>query len=126
MTTHITRSDPGRRLRLVGTEESKAAGVVDAQQLLANIENPEDDCTAAVALYVSLVEFIAMALDNRFEEWNARLNGFCSVIGPVLERTAALEAKCTLLSASLNQADLELAVRDLELQFITETEGGEL
>ena len=126
MSTSITRSGNTQRIRLVAAEEAKATGKTDAQQLLANIANTDDGCTAAEALYVSLVEFIALAHDNRFEECNARLNGFCEVVGPVLHRTATLEAKYTQLSASLNQADLELAVRDLELQFITETEGGEL
>lgn len=126
MTTHITRPDPGRRLRLVGTEEAKAAGTADAQQLLESLNNNYEGIPAADLLYTPIVEIIALASENRFEESEARLTAFCSIIGPILERTTALEAKCTLLSASLNQADLELAVRDLELQFITETEGGEL
>ena len=53
----------------------------------------------------ALGEIIALASENRFEESEARLTAFCSIIGPVLERTVALEAKCALLSASLNQAD---------------------
>ena len=105
MSTHITRSGNTQRLRLVDAEEAKATGKAEAQQLLDAIANPDDDSTAAETLHVSLVEFIALALDNRFEEWSGRTKGFCDVIGPVLQRTQALEAKCALLAASLNQAD---------------------
>lgn len=106
MTTHITRSSNVRRLRLVTAEEANATGTADANQLLANITPPDDEeSSASAVLHVALVEFIALALDNRFEEWSNRLAGFCEVIGPVLQRTQALEAKCALLSASLNQAD---------------------
>lgn len=98
MTTHITRHDPGRRLRLVGTEEARAAGKAEAQQLLAEVFPIDQNRTPADALYTALVELIALAHDNRFEECNARLDGFCEVVGPVLYRR-------TLLSASLNQAD---------------------
>ena len=106
MSTSITRSGNTQRIRLVAAEEAKATGKTDAQQLLANIALPDDEENSASAfLHVQLVEFISLALDNRFEEWSNRLAGFCDVIGPVLQRTQALEAKCALLSASLNQAD---------------------
>jgi hypothetical protein len=48
---------------------------------------------------------MALAFDNRTQESIERLDGFCAIIAPVLERAAALEAKCALLAASLNQAD---------------------
>lgn len=98
MTTHITRPDPSRRLRLVGTEEARAAGKAEAQQLLAEVFPIDQNRTPADALYTALVELIALAHDNRFEECNARLDGFCEVVGPVLYRR-------TLLSAALNQAN---------------------
>lgn len=107
MTTHITRSGNSQRLRLFGTEESKAAGAADAQQLLESLNDNREGIPAADLLFTPIVEIIALASENRFrfEESEARLTAFCSIIGPVLERTAALEAKCALLSASLNQAD---------------------
>lgn len=100
MTTSITR-----RLRLVIAEEAQTKGKAEAQKLLAEAFPTEENRTPADALYVALVEFIALAHDNRYEECNERLKGFCEVLGPVLYRTQALEAKCALLSASPNQAD---------------------
>lgn len=106
MTTHITRSGNTQRIRLVTPAEANATGKAKAQQLLANVALPDDEENSASAfLYISLVEFIALALDNRFEEWNNRLAGFCDVIGPVMQRATELDAKCALLSAALNQAD---------------------
>jgi hypothetical protein len=106
--------------------EASDTGTADARQLLNYMTNNPENIPAADLLCTPIVEIIALASENRFEECQARLTAFCAIIGPVLERTVALEAKCALLSASLNQADLEISVRDQELQFITETEGGEL
>ncbi len=89
MSTHITRPDPGRRLRLVNAEEARARGATEAQQLLAETFPANETRTPADALYTALVEFIALAHDNRFEELNERLKGFSDVIGPVLYRTQA-------------------------------------
>ena len=105
MTTSITRPDPGRRLRLLSTEESHKAGNYDAEKLLAALRNKEDDGNADCLLADTLNEIMALAFDNRVTESIERLDGFCAIIAPVLERAAALEAKCALLSASLNQAD---------------------
>ena len=105
MTNHITRSGNTQRLRLVNAEEAKATGKADAQQLLESLSDNQEGIPAADLLYTPIVEIIALASENRFEESEARLTAFCSIIGPVLERAAALEAKCALLSASLNQAD---------------------
>lgn len=99
MTTHITRSGNTQRLRLVNAEEANATGKAEARQLLAEVFPIDQNRTPADALYSTLVEFIAPAHDNRFEECNARLKGFCEVIGPVLYRRA-------LLAAALNQANL--------------------
>jgi hypothetical protein len=100
MTTHITR-----RLKLLSTDESHKAGNYDAETLLASFrkmnEGDEADCLLADAMN----GIMELAFDNRTEESIERLDGFCAIIGPVLERAAALEAKCALLSASLNQAD---------------------
>lgn len=105
MTTHITRPCNTQRLRLVSPAVARANGIAEAQQLLAE-DFPENEArTPADALYTALVEFIALAHDNRYEELNERLKGFCEIVGPVLHRAQTLEAKCALLSASLNQAD---------------------
>ncbi len=98
MSTHITRSGNTQRLRLVTAEEARATGKAEAQQLLAEAFPADQKCTPADALYAALVEFIALAHDNRYEECDGRLKGFCEVIGPVLYRR-------TLLSAALNQTD---------------------
>lgn len=101
--TTITR--PDRRLKLLSTEESHQAGKFDAESLLLAFRNIKDGDDAAGLLADAMSGIMGLAFDNRTEESVERLDGFCAVIGPVLERAAALEAKCALLSASLNQAD---------------------
>lgn len=101
--TNITR--PDRRLKLLSTEESHQAGNFDAEALLAAFRNIKEGDDAACLLADAMNGIMGLAFDNRTEESVERLDGFCAVIGPVLERAAALEAKCALLSASLNQAD---------------------
>ena len=94
-----------RRLKLLSTEESHKAGNYDAETLLVAFRNIEQSDDAASLLADTLNGIMALAFDNRTEESIERLDGFCAIIGPVLERAAALEAKCALLAASLNQAD---------------------
>jgi hypothetical protein len=101
--TTITR--PDRRLKLLSTEESHKAGNYDAETLLLAFRNMKDGDDAAGLLADTMNGIMALAFDNRTEESIERLDGFCAIIGPVLERAAALEAKCALLSTSLNQAD---------------------
>ena len=101
--TTITR--PDRRMKLLSTEESHKAGNYDAETLLLAFRNMKENDDAACLLADAMNGITALAFDNRTEESIERLDGFCAIIGPVLERAAALEAKCTLLSASLNQAD---------------------
>ncbi len=103
MNTSITRSD--RRLKLLSTEESHKAGNYDAETLLVAFRKANEGEDAASLLADALNGIMALAFDNRTEESIERLDGFCAILGPVLERAAALEAKCALLSASLNQAD---------------------
>lgn len=105
MTTTITRPGNTQRLRLVNAAEANATGKAEAQQLLAEDFPENEHRTPADALYVALVEFVALAHENRYEELHERLKGFCEIIGPALYRPQALEAKCALLSAALNQAD---------------------
>lgn len=105
MTTTITRPGNTQRLRLVNAAEANATGKAEAHQLLAETFPADESRAPADALHVALAEYIALAHDNRYEELHERLKGFCEVIGPVLYRPQALEAKCALLSAALNQAD---------------------
>ncbi|MBP8168875.1 MAG: hypothetical protein KAX99_04340 [Azonexus sp.] len=93
------------RLKLLSTEESHKAGNYDAETLLAAFRKANEEDDAASLLADTLNGIMALAFDNRTEESIERLDGFCAIIGPVLERAAALEAKCALLAASLNQAD---------------------
>ncbi len=86
MSTSITRPDIARRLRLVSAEEAKEIGISEAQRLLAETFPADEIRTPADALYTALVEFVALAQDNRFEELNERLKGFCEVVGPALYR----------------------------------------
>jgi len=103
MSTHITRSN--QRLKLLTAEESHKAGNFDAESLLARLRNVSEDDDPAFLMADAMNSFMALAFENRIEESIERLDGFCAVIGPVLERASALEAKCILLAASLNQAD---------------------
>lgn len=111
MTTSITRSGNTQRLRLVTADEARAAGKAEAQQLLAEAFPADQKRTPADALYTALVEFVALAHDNRYEECDARLKSFCEVIGPVLYRR-------TVLSAALNQADRMPQITDDEQRAI--------
>lgn len=88
--TTITRSNNVQRLRLVSAEEALATGTTVAQQLLAETFTADEIRTPADALYSALVEFIALANDNRSEECDARLKGFCEVMGPALLRAQAV------------------------------------
>lgn len=103
MTTSITRR-PGR-LKLLSTEESHQAGKFDAESLLVAFRNIKEGDDPACLLADAMNGIMGLAFDSRVEESVERLDGFCAIIAPVLERAAALEAKCALLSASLNQAD---------------------
>ena len=94
-----------RRLKLLSTEESHKAGNYDAETLLVAFRKANEGDDAASLLADALNGIMALAFDNRTEESIERLDGFCAILGPVLVRAAALEAKCALLSASLNQAD---------------------
>ena len=87
--TTITRPNPRQRLRLVGSEEARATGTADARKLLAETFSADEVRTPADALYSTLVELLALAHDNRVEECNERLKGFCEVVGPVLYRPQA-------------------------------------
>lgn len=114
--TTITR--PDRRLKLLSTEESHQAGKFDAESLLLALRNIKEGDDAASLLSDAMNGIMGLAFDNRVEESVERLDGFCAVIGPVLERAAALEAKCALLSASLNQADRVAQTTSLEQRAI--------
>jgi len=116
MPTHITRSD--HRLKLHSTAESHQAGSYDAETLLVSFRNFKEGDDAAGLLANAMNSIMALAFDNRTEEAIERLNGFCAVIGPVLERAAALEAKCALLSASLNQADRVTQTTSVEQRIV--------
>ena len=103
--------------------EASAAGQADARSLLLSIE--EGDIPTG-QLNDAISEIIALAIENRVEECEARKTAFCEIIGPVLrnaigttDQLEALRAKCALLSASLRQAEAQAT-------HVTETEGGEL
>lgn len=96
MTTHITRSGNTQRLRLVTAADANATGKADAQQLLADSFPADQERSPADALYAALVEFIALASDNRTEECDARLKGFCEVMGPALLRAQAVKINTQL------------------------------
>lgn len=85
MSTSITR--PDRRIRF-DPEAARHAGHQDAVALLVE-RHPTSD--PAGLLYTALVEIIALAHDDRYEECNARLEGFCEVIGPILQPTRIQE-----------------------------------
>ncbi len=156
MTTHITRSGNTQRLRLVSTEEARAAGTEDARQLLDDLNelfaDPDGACSSGLLSH-ALTEIIALATENRPEECHARLEGFADAIGPMLlgtllnqptdsvpeQRTIdAAIATCSQVSAgriiAAHPNDDDAIVTLCELQMavralepkFTETEGGEL
>lgn len=99
MSTNISR-----RITLSDVFNSRQSGEQDAQTLLAAMaefvaETGQQDFSST-ALTQSLYPIIELAQQHRIEECMARLEGFAEIIGPVLERIAAIEAKHALLSAS--------------------------
>lgn len=99
MSANITR-----RITLSDVFTSRQSGEQDAQTLLAVMaefiaEAGQQDFSST-ALTQSLYPIIELAQQHRIEECMARLEGFAEIIGPVLERIAAIEAKHALLSAS--------------------------
>ncbi len=117
MSTHITRSGNTQRLRLVNAEEARAAGIEDAEALLFSLGHADSDDgdptdTPEFRIEESLGAIVGLALTNRDEEFRARLDGYFSIIGPVLERA------CTSRSATLNQADRVAKITDDEQRAI--------
>ncbi len=102
MTTSITH--PDYRLRLQGASEIRDAGKREATGLLVALSNSDGE--PAALLSEALGEIIGLAVENRFEESTARIEGFCEVIGPIL-------------ADALNTVDPEHSN-------VTESEGGEL
>jgi len=87
MNTTITR--PFHRLRLQDPAESREAGAVDAQSLLGKLRevhnDPDGVCSTGLVTHF-MGEIITLAQNNRSEECTARLNGFASIVGPILRR----------------------------------------
>ncbi|MBL8420148.1 MAG: hypothetical protein JNK92_05875 [Dechloromonas sp.] len=69
------------------------AGKLDAAGLLVAIAGMADDDSPASLLNDALGKIIGLAAENRLDECQERLAGFCGIIGPKLERAVALEAK---------------------------------
>jgi hypothetical protein len=96
----------------IDLQESSRAGSTDGLNLITELCNLDREHTAPAVLFDALANVLGMALEHRMEESQTRLRAFCEVIGPMLDdganRVPALEEKCTLLSASLNQADKEI------------------
>jgi hypothetical protein len=116
-----------QRIR-IDLQESSRAGSTDGLNLITELCNLSGGCnTPAAALYEALAGIAGLGMDSRLEELQAHLTAFCEVIGPILDdgcnRVPALEAKCILLSASLNQAEKEV---DRLRHAVTDSEGGEL
>ncbi len=107
--------------------EAHKAGCTDGMNLIAELNNIRGKNTAESLFMQSLSEVVGLAVESRLPEAHARLSGFCGVVGALLNdaanRLPALEAKCTLLSASLNQMDNE---NDKLRHAVTDSEGGEL
>lgn len=107
--------------------EASAAGTEDASALLVAISHMEEGESPANLLSDAMSDIIGLAVENRLDECEARKAAFCAVVGPVLhnavgaaDQLETLQAKCTLLSASLRQAEA------MQESAITDSEGGEL
>lgn len=85
------------------------AGREDARQLISDLCDPAGEMGPAVCLVESLSEIIGLAVDLRTEEAAARLEGFASIIAPMLAEPASWRP-----------------VRAAPELTTTETEGGEL
>jgi hypothetical protein len=97
-----TRNTPRLQLRDVFT--ARMDGEQDAQSLLETMAQHVTESAhqevASGMLAQSLYPIIELAQQNRLEECMARLDGFAEIIGPVLERIPAVEAKCALITAA--------------------------
>ena len=86
-----------------------AAGRKDGLDLVTELCNMAGKNTAESLFMQSLSEIIGLAIECRSAEAHARLSGYADVVASMLADAAnklpALEAKCTLLSASLSNAD---------------------
>lgn len=91
----------------INPAEAAAAGEADARSLADAMQNAEEGDNHGELMSDALAEIIGLAVENRIEECTARLEAFCQVVGPILQRSPALEAKCALLAASLRQAESE-------------------
>jgi len=104
-----------------------AGGRNDGLDLVTELCNMDGKNTAESLFMQSLSEIIGLAIECRSAEASARLSGYADVVASMLADAAnklpALEAKCALLSASLNQADKEI---DKLRHAVTDSEGGEL
>lgn len=59
-------------------------GTVDAYELLNKLTNPCYDGTPANAVSDALTEIVALGIGNELTAAHDRLQGFASIIGPVL------------------------------------------
>lgn len=116
MNTHISRSS-NSRLRL-DPNAAAYAGKVEAAGLLVAIASLSADDNPGDLLNETLGEIISLASDHREEECRARLAAFCEVIGPELERAAALKSNCAVFSASLNQANRVVQTTSVEQRVV--------
>lgn len=95
MTDQITR-----RIQLVDVFSARIAGEQDAQTLLEAIAEfitePGQQGISGDLMTQSLHPIIELAQQHRIEECMARLDGFAEILGPVLERIAAIEAEHAL------------------------------
>ena len=111
----------------IDIEQARKDGNTDGLNLITELCNLSDGNTAQAALFDSLVDIVGLGIEQRPEECQARLASFCEVVGPLLDdaanRLPALQAKCTLLAASLRQAEADL---ERMASGQTESEGGEL
>jgi hypothetical protein len=97
------RNTPRLQLRDVFT--ARMDGEQDAQSLLETMAQHVTEAAhqevASTMLAQSLYPIIELAQHHRIEECMARLDGFAEIIGPVLERISAVEAKCALITAAI-------------------------
>lgn len=110
------------RLKLLSTEESHKAGANDAETLLSALRNMNEGDEADCLLANTMNGIMALAFENRVEESVERLDGFCAIIGPMLERAAA----ACLLAETISELDKTIAEAEALGINLTDTEGGEL
>ncbi len=111
---------PGDRIRFNPAEASEA-GSQDGQALMAALAAP--DTQPAPLLADAMAEIIGLAVENRIDECQARLEAFCAVVGPELLKVKQVDSLQSMVD---KLANADKAMAEALAMNVTDSEGGEL